>query len=198
MTLFIYDSTSNPVCSDETSFNITIGNQPDVDIIHNVSGTPTYPYMTNFEVNGADYSSIEWYLNDVFVSDSDPLNINLGAGFNEIMLLGIDTATGCADTAYLDLNSQDLSDFNFPNVITPNNDGVNDILRFDIDFNDVKFSIYNRWGTLVYESNNTKAGWTVSSIVGTNLSEGVYFYIIDGKLPNGDKIYIMRHITLLR
>lgn len=103
------------------------------------------------------------------------------------MLLVIDTATGCADTAYfdLDLNSQDLSDFNFPNVITPNNDGVNDILRFDIDFNDVKFSIYNRWGTLVYESNNTKAGWTGRSIVGTKLSEGVYFYIIDGELPNG-------------
>ena len=106
---------------------------------------PTYPYNTGFSVQGSSYTNVEWYLNGALISNTDPLNVTLGSGTNEIILLGIDSLTDCLDSAFfsLGLNDQNLSDIVFPTVITPNSDGVNDFLRFDIDFNEVTFSVFN-------------------------------------------------------
>ena len=74
-------------------------------------------------------------------------------------------------------------------LLTPNNDGDNDVLHFDaisISPNNV-LRIYNRWGRLVYSKenyDNTFAGKAnVNMVVERNkiLPDGVYFYLIDLK-----------------
>ena len=197
--LYIYHA-SNASCFDEISFNITIGSTPDVEIIDNVMEDPTYPYNTDFSVQGSGYTNVEWYLNGALISNTDPLNVTLGSGTNEIILLGIDSLTDCLDSAFfsLGLNDQNLSDIVFPTVITPNSDGVNDFLRFDIDFNEVTFSVFYRWGTLIYRTNETKTGWNGRTIVGTDLDEAVYYFIIKGTLLNGEELFITRSVTVIR
>ncbi len=63
-----------------------------------------------------------------------------------------------------------------PNVMTPNGDGLNDI--FDINYIDLydvkKLTIYNRWGTIVYQSEDYQNNWD-----GGNVSDGVYFYVLE-------------------
>ena len=61
------------------------------------------------------------------------------------------------------------------NVVTPNGDGINDYLVFpNLEmFPNSKLLVYNRWGNLVYESNNYTNDW---SPIG--LSEGTYYYIL--------------------
>lgn len=61
------------------------------------------------------------------------------------------------------------------NVVTPNGDGINDYLVFpNLEmFPNSKLLVYNRWGNLVYESNNYANDW---SPIG--LSEGTYYYIL--------------------
>ncbi|HUM50578.1 MAG TPA: gliding motility-associated C-terminal domain-containing protein, partial [Chitinophagales bacterium] len=53
-------------------------------------------------------------------------------------------------------------EFLVPSAFSPNNDGINDALRplrFCDDYSDLEFSVFNRWGALVYKSNDIIEGW---------------------------------------
>ena len=51
----------------------------------------------------------------------------------------------------------------FPNVFTPDNDGLNDVFYpiIDCDFvvENYQLSVFNRWGQLVFESRNPEEQW---------------------------------------
>jgi gliding motility-associated-like protein len=50
--------------------------------------------------------------------------------------------------------------FYVPNIFSPNNDGSNDILfARGTNIKEIEFSIYNRWGELVFETNDINIGW---------------------------------------
>lgn len=47
-----------------------------------------------------------------------------------------------------------------PNTFTPNGDGVNDIFRVEArDLTKFHLMIFNRWGQLIFETNDTEEGW---------------------------------------
>ncbi len=53
-------------------------------------------------------------------------------------------------------------DFFVPDAFSPNNDGHNDklsVFRYCDDFRDFKFSIFNRWGELVFATQDINEGW---------------------------------------
>jgi gliding motility-associated-like protein len=49
----------------------------------------------------------------------------------------------------------------WPTAFTPNNDGKNDVFRVlsNASFNKFKLQIFNRWGELLFTSNNSAQGW---------------------------------------
>jgi gliding motility-associated-like protein len=72
----------------------------------------------------------------------------------------------------------------FPNVFSPNADGQNDLFSaiFFKDIRELRIIIYNRWGTIVYETNDGNAflqnGWDGKDVfTGQDCSEGVYYYV---------------------
>jgi gliding motility-associated-like protein len=75
-----------------------------------------------------------------------------------------------------------LSHFQYlyvPSAFTPNHDGTNDYFKvksFGID--KFKMSIYNRWGELIYISNNPENGWD-GSFKDVLQSSGTYVYMIE-------------------
>jgi gliding motility-associated-like protein len=70
--------------------------------------------------------------------------------------------------------------FSVPNVFTPNQDGVNDAFRIlnTCESQTFRFSIYNRWGTLVHSGTEFIAYWDGTSN-GAYVNSGVYFLIIE-------------------
>jgi len=65
-----------------------------------------------------------------------------------------------------------------PNSFTPNGDGLNDIFIPYLDNAEiVSFSIYNRWGQLIFTSNNSLIGWD-GTFNGEQCVEGVYSYMV--------------------
>ena len=62
------------------------------------------------------------------------------------------------------------------NVITPNDDGINDQLAFQyLEFYpENEIFIFNRWGNLVYQAESYDNSWA-----GNDLTEGTYFYILE-------------------
>jgi gliding motility-associated-like protein len=76
------------------------------------------------------------------------------------------------------------SDYEFamPNIITPNNDGINDFVDFSTyQFSNIQLEIYNRWGLKVIESNNPNFIWKPSE------EDGTYFYTIQYKTDCGNQ-----------
>ena len=65
-----------------------------------------------------------------------------------------------------------------PNVFTPNADGINDVLEITNLKRDDKVEIYNRWGTLVFETEYEKAFWDGFTTSGEPCSIGVYYYVV--------------------
>lgn len=88
-----------------------------------------------------------------------------------------------------------------PNVFTPNGDGVNDLYQLKNQvhsrcLNDLIIMIYNRWGVKVYESTLGQMAWD-GTYEGQPVSEGVYFYVLNGNYGDGDLTF-KKFITLLR
>ncbi|MGZ3839846.1 MAG: T9SS type B sorting domain-containing protein [Flavisolibacter sp.] len=66
-----------------------------------------------------------------------------------------------------------------PNAFTPNNDGKNDFLRVlnAIKAEKLEFRIFNRWGQLVFHTNNWKQGWD-GTVGGVPQGSGVYVWFL--------------------
>lgn len=75
--------------------------------------------------------------------------------------------------------------YNKPNVFSPNGDGVNDEFylkkdAFDRCYDALNIRVYNRWGQLVYKSEDAKFSWNGRDDSGNELSEGTYFVVLQG------------------
>lgn len=69
--------------------------------------------------------------------------------------------------------------YEIPNVFTPNGDGKNDLLKpFPYRFIDhIKLRIYNRWGALVFETDNLNILWDgKTQDTRIDCASGTYFY----------------------
>ncbi|MCQ2280329.1 MAG: gliding motility-associated C-terminal domain-containing protein, partial [Bacteroidales bacterium] len=100
-----------------------------------------------------------------------------------LVTLSLQSDYGCSSSTshyvYVD------ADLEFPNIITPNGDGVNDVFAIK-NLNpllDNILTIYDRWGKRVYEKKNyqtyIKDGILYNpemGFTGENFSDGVYFY----------------------
>jgi gliding motility-associated-like protein len=72
--------------------------------------------------------------------------------------------------------------FELPNLVSANNDGVNDFYKAVKvrQIKEIDLKIYDRWGNLVYTTKDPYFQWnTVSKISGEPVSEGTFFYICD-------------------
>ncbi|WAC40486.1 gliding motility-associated C-terminal domain-containing protein [Pedobacter sp. SL55] len=88
-----------------------------------------------------------------------------------------------------------IGNIKIPNVITPNGDGKNDVLKVDgIElYKENSISIFNRWGNEVYRSQGYQNDWN-----GNGLSEGTYFYVLKLVSREGVSSSVTGYITLLR
>jgi gliding motility-associated-like protein len=78
--------------------------------------------------------------------------------------------------------------FEFPNVISPNNDGINDLFVIENLPENTEVIILNRWGNVVFSSTNYQNNWDGKDTSGKGLSDGVYtfkFSTASGELGHG-------------
>ena len=87
-----------------------------------------------------------------------------GYGGDYIVNLQVTDIHNCTDVITPSLVTiDDLLQFYVPSAFTPNNDGLNDVLRFegaDIDPTRFKLQIFSRYGELLFESTDPSIPWT--------------------------------------
>src|SRR5205807_7652026 len=77
-----------------------------------------------------------------------------------------------------------------PNAFTPNDDGLNDILKAKINCPVTYFSlkVFNRWGQKIFESNTPDKGWN-GLYQNKKVPPGVYIYVLQYKNSNSETTY---------
>lgn len=100
------------------------------------------------------------------------------------------------DTAEVTIGILPLGSCYTPNAFTPNNDGSNDYFIIPCLQNTegkAGLAIFNRWGSLVYETDNYINDWD-GTHKNNPLPNGVYFYILtrEGEQPQQGSIEIRR------
>jgi len=78
--------------------------------------------------------------------------------------------------------------FKLPEGFTPNGDGKNDFFVIGAieNYPDNKFTVYNRWGNIVYDKVGYKNEWDGNANNGESMAEGTYFITLD--IPGRDLI----------
>jgi len=81
-----------------------------------------------------------------------------------------------------------------PNIFSPNDDGENDIfIARGTNVRKFKMVIYDRWGNIVFESEDIMEGWD-GTFRGSKMNSAVFVYYI----LSGDEVLSKGNVTLLR
>ena len=85
-----------------------------------------------------------------------------------------------------------------PNTFTPNGDGKNDLLFVrGLKVEEIYFAVYNRWGELVFETNDKTKGW--DGIYKARAADvGVFGWYLKVKCINGEESFKKGNVTLVR
>lgn len=138
-------------------------------------------------------------------TESDPaITFPSDAGGIYDAQLTIVDANGCENvwSAYITIN--DIFAVYAPNAFTPNNDGVNDVFFVtgaDIDPNDFELVILNRWGDIIFRSNDITEIWDGGYYKGSDYyaPNGVYEYFIKaGSLSTAKRVELKGTVLLMR
>ncbi|NBR13367.1 MAG: hypothetical protein EBU01_02150, partial [Crocinitomicaceae bacterium] len=149
--------------------------------------------------------SYEWNFGDGEESDEmSPVHFfsNTTSGYSITLI--VTSELGCVGEITKPIGFNEPNIYYIPNTFTPDGDEHNQIFQpiFTSGFDPYNFlmQIYNRWGELVFESNDANIGWDGSiDEFGRDAQQGSYVYKIVFKNPKIDKrIILTGHVTLLR
>ena len=118
-----------------------------------------------------------------------------------ICVIGIDT-WGCSDTACFTIYTiDDCNKIVLPKAFSPNNDGNNDefkpLTNTPICFVQIDFRIFDRWGNLVFQSNDINKAWD-GNFKGQPMPIDVYVWVLNAENYFGKKIELSGNVTLIK
>ncbi|MCF8276815.1 MAG: gliding motility-associated C-terminal domain-containing protein [Flavobacteriales bacterium] len=166
------------------------------------------PEVTNLldaEIDFTDNStgniaSWNWNFGDGSASNiENPTHLYSDTGTYTIDLL-VTTIHGCTDEVSRQVIIEPDFMFYVPNAFTPNVDGKNDGFRGygqGIDWDTYQMSIFDRWGELIYYTEDINDPWD-GSYKGAQVENDVYVWKIGFNDFRGNDHQYYGHVTLLR
>lgn len=161
---------------------IEIFETPEADFTY----TPdTASKLTNYEVFFQDESEVEtiqtWYIDGMVASTADTYRYEFqDSGYYDVELI-VSNDSGCYDTTIktVYVKGEDRAFF-IPNAFTPNGDGLNDSFGphiVDRNIRNYRFTIYSRWGDLVFETSDFEEFWDGTDFENDNSNRNQETYL---------------------
>jgi gliding motility-associated-like protein len=190
-----------------------------------VSSTPVYAPDTELQpLNDSEGANqYQWNFGDGFTtSEFEPAHAYSQAGNYTIELIashdygskdldgdGVpDSNVVCYDTTRHGVVALDGGVIEIPNAFTPSlqgpsggvdQGGINDVfIPRTKDVAGYSMQIFNRWGTLIFESRDVNIGWDGYDQDGKLMPAGVYIYKFVLSLPDGQRTTRVGDVSLLR
>ncbi len=191
-------------CDSIITLSLTVDSAPDVEILANA--TEVYPGDTVLlNTTATAVLSYNWTADAALLNNPNsqhPIAIITEPTWITMEAWGNNNCVAI-DSIFISLLGQpsDCSDsyLYIPNVFSPDGNGVND--RFELFHNDIQFielQVFNRWGELVFRTNNINHTWD-GTFKGRYLSPDVYVYQLSYLNCDGVNVrYQKGSITLLK
>ena len=187
---------SNENCSKDFEIIVTSIDTPDV-YIFNKMGKNEFCF---------DYESVELEIRGENLIDINN-NWQPGGRGNSILIdsagtyLVYSSGDNCTSVNQITLTEKCNKQLFIPNAFTPNDDNTNDVFKPILNYiTDYEMRIYNRWGELIFFTNDLNNGWD-GTYMGNECQTDVYVYMIEysydngfGKAPNS----IIGRVSLIR
>jgi gliding motility-associated-like protein len=140
-------------------------------------------YCTSDSILANDtYPSYLW-------SDNTTSNFIQPKDSGDVYLTVKDNTCALSDTVNVIIQDENYcSNINlrFPNIVTPNNDGMNDFFeplasaaQTTMSYTDAELSIYSRWGVKVSQRNGQAPVWDCYLDWGQKVPSGTYYYVFN-------------------
>ena len=149
--------------------------------------------------NNVAATGYHWSFSDGTVSTIPRPIHDIPYGANVAVTLSATLPDGSTFVSALDVTAParpDLDTLAFPNVFTPNGDGMNDVFGplTDLQLGTcTELRIYNRFGETVFYGNHVQMTWDGRTFAGEAAVAGTYFYVFSTSGSN-----FTGHITLIR
>jgi gliding motility-associated-like protein len=102
------------------------------------------------------------------------------------------------DTVVMTVTDDCKEVFFIPNIFSPNGDGQNEVFRIrGENISNATLQIYNRWGNIVFESQDVTQGWD-GTFNGKDCEEDVYYFKAEIIFKDGRVENKKGNITLMR
>lgn len=198
------DITSPIGCQTDTLFPalITVEPSPIADFSFKPENPSNFDPVVTFTDESSGAATWQWDFDGAVQSfKQHPVYAFPDTGMYQISLI-VTHESGCQDTMIQQLDVTPQIRFFMPNAFTPNNDSKNDVFGGVGIFEGLEnfsWTIWNRWGELVYESDDPDIPWNGrKNNVGKMSPSGVYVYSIQFEGPRQESFEYKGFVTLIR
>ena len=178
-------STNSDGCTFTSTAELISANNNPIISVQNLTQSGCWDGPTTLGIDPS-YSNIQWDngTNDPTIELQSNTTVNVTA---------LDP-NGCDAAGSYVLDLPECATLFIPNIFSPNSDSFNE--TFHLNFSgdgsttavaSYSIRIFNRWGTLVFESTDPDNNWN-GTINGNEASTGVYYFVVEAKYANGESI----------
>jgi len=129
-----------------------------------------YVYISNLSLGE---TALQYIISDFDTIDEENFNYMFDEAGSYNVVQFVQNDFGCLDSLEKTVLVKGFI-FYMPNAFTPDGDGFNDVLiPYVGGIEKYQISIFNRWGTVVFQSNSAYEGWD-----GYNEPQGAYNYVV--------------------
>ena len=193
-------------CSSIASIVVSIAPQPIANFTPSNVNLTAYNLTSTMQNNSNGANTYQWFFEDGLTSNEmNPAHTFTTENYGEqtILLIAI-SDNGCVDSITKTVLIEEELIYYIPNTFTPDGNKFNQTFQpvFTSGYDPLFFNmmIFDRWGAIVFQSNDTSIGWN-GDFKDRNelLQDGVYSWKIEFKLKDKDKhISATGHLNLIR
>ncbi len=156
-------------------------------------------------------TTYQWFANGIPISNQSQITIKPNTTTTYVLqITACSSSTQSFVVTYNNICPPVITELIIPNTFTPNDDGINDVFKFDINGvgGDVNFVVYNRWGNLVASKSSASIEpniysqitilWDGRTTSGEPCTEGVYFYTLKYTDANDEQQTKNGYVSLFR
>jgi gliding motility-associated-like protein len=192
-TIFVYNETAtNPNCTAENSFFVTINQSPTADFeFKNAEVDLINPeiVLINNSFNGIEYI---WDFGDSEHSNEKDPTHSYKEAQNYTVNLIVFSLEGCTDSISKSIHVIEPLIYYIPNTFTPNGDEHNNTFQpiFSTGYDPFNYhlTIFDRWGEQIFESKDPAVGWDGSYKNLGHVEQGTYIWKINFGLTMNSQV----------
>ncbi len=191
-------------CETDSTFNEYIVVKPSPVAGFTFSPNPVNSFAPTVEFTDESQDALNWYWNfdnDGFAFEPNPVFTFPDTGVQVVQQV-VTHLSGCQDSLTVLIDVIPKVTYHLPNAFSPNSDTVNDGFRgygFVEGMENFNLRIWNRWGELIFETNDPEEEWNGQKYNTEELSpNGVYVVLVNYTGPRGNRFEIKGYATLVK